>query len=65
MLYQAVVGEIILGRVTFSGYVTLPRHGNLSQTDVVYPAWVWLPKLGKVTQAGVKLPSRGTFTQPG
>ena len=34
------------------GYVTLPSHGNFTQTDVVYPAWVWLPKQGKVTQAG-------------
>ena len=52
MLYQAVRGKIILGWVTFPGYVTLPSHGNFTQTDVVYPAWVRLPKLGKVTQAG-------------
>ena len=64
MLYQAVGGKIILGGVTFSGYVTLPRQGNLTQMDVVYPAWVRLPKLGKVTQAGVKLRSRGTFIKP-
>ena len=29
--------------VTFLGYLTLPSQGNLTQTDVVYPAWVWLP----------------------
>ena len=43
MLYQAVLGKIILGWVTFLGYVTLPSQGNFTQTDVVYPAWVWLP----------------------
>ena len=52
MLYQAVSGEIIIGLVTFPGYVTLPSHGNFTQTDVVYPAWVWLLKQGKITQAG-------------
>ena len=52
MLYQAVRREIILGWVTFSGIVPLPSHGNFTQTDVVYPAWVRLPKLGKDTQAG-------------
>ena len=52
MLYQAVGGKIILGWVTFLGYVTLPSQGNFTQTDVVYPAWVWLPSLGTVTQAG-------------
>ena len=52
MLYQAVRGEIILGWVTLSGFVPLTSHGNLTQTDVVYPAWVWLPSLGTVTQAG-------------
>ena len=51
MLYQAVRGEIILGWVTFSGFVPLPSHGNLTQTDVVYPALVWLPSLRTVTQA--------------
>ena len=51
MLYQAVRGEIILGWVTFSGFVPLPSHGNLTQTDVVYPALVWLPSLSTVTQA--------------
>ena len=51
MLYQAVGGKIILGWVTFLGYVTLPSQGNFIQTDVVYPAWVWLPSLGKITQA--------------
>ena len=50
MLYQDVRGKIILDWVTFLSYVTLPSHGNFFQTDVVYPAWVWLPNLGKVTQ---------------
>ena len=49
MLYQAVKGKIILGWVTFPGYVTLPSHGYFTQTDVVYPGWVWLPSLGMVT----------------
>ena len=55
MLYQVVRVEIILGWVTFSGFVPLPSHGNLTQNDVVsqpwydYPACVLLPKLGKVT----------------
>ena len=40
MLYQAVGGKIILGWVTFLGYVTIPSQGNFTQTDVVYPAWV-------------------------
>ena len=35
--------NIILGWVTFLGYVTLPSQGNFIQTDIVYPAWVWLP----------------------
>ena len=52
MLWQAVRGEIILGWVTFPGYVTLPSHGNFTQTDVAYPAWVWLPSLGTNIQAG-------------
>ena len=52
MLYQAVGGEIILGWVTFLGYVTLPSQGNFTQPDVVYPAWVWLLSLATVTQAG-------------
>ena len=52
MLYQAVRGQLILGWVIFPGYVTLPSHGNFTQTDVVYPAWVWLPSLAMVTQAG-------------
>ena len=52
MLYQAVRGKIILDWVTFPGYVTLPSHGNVTQTDVVYPARVWLPSLAMVTQAG-------------
>ena len=43
MLYQAVGGKIILGWVTFLSYVTLPSQGNFTQTDVVYPSWVWLP----------------------
>ena len=43
MLNQAVGGEIILGWVTFLGYVTLPTPVNFTQIDVVYPAWVWLP----------------------
>ena len=30
-------GKIILGWVIFLGYVTLPSHGNFTQTDVVYP----------------------------
>ena len=50
MLYQAVRGKIILGWVTFQGYVTLPTLGNFTQTDVVYPAWVWLSSLGMVIQ---------------
>ena len=33
------------------GYVTLSSNGNFTQTDVVYSARVWLPKLGKITQA--------------
>ena len=49
---KAVGSKIILGWVIFPGYVTLPRHGNVTQTDVVYPAWVQLPSLGKVTPAG-------------
>ena len=36
MLYQAVGGKIILGWVTFLGFVTLPIQGNFTQTDVVY-----------------------------
>ena len=52
MRYQAVRGKIILGWVTFPGYVTLSSDGNFTQTNVVYPALVRLPKLGKVTQAG-------------
>ena len=44
MLYQAVGGKIILGWVTFLGYVTLPSQGKFTQTDLVYPAWVWLPR---------------------
>ena len=58
MLYQAVRGKIILGWVTFPGYVP-------------YPAMVTLPKLMKFTQPGygypswVKLPRLGNFTQPG
>ena len=52
MLYQAVRGKIILGWVIFPGYVTLPSHGNFTQTDVVHPAWIWLPSLGMITQAG-------------
>ena len=43
MLYQAVGGKINLVWVTFLGYVTLPSQGNFTQTDVVYPAWLWLP----------------------
>ena len=35
ILYQAVRGKIILDWVTFQGYVTLPSHGNFTQTDVV------------------------------
>ena len=52
MLYQAARSKIILGWSTFQGYVTLPSHGNFTQTDVVNPTWVWLPNLGTVTQAG-------------
>ena len=52
MSYQALRDEIILGWVTFPGYVTLPSHCNYTQIDVVYPAWVWLPSLGTVTKAG-------------
>ena len=52
MLYQAVRGKIILGSVVFPGYVTLPSHGDFTQTDVVYAAWELLPNLGKVSQAG-------------
>ena len=43
MLYQAVGGKLILGWVTFLGYLTLSSQGNFTQTDVVYPACVWLP----------------------
>ena len=43
MLYQAVGGKIILGWVTFLCFVTLPIQGKFTQTDIVYPAWVWLP----------------------
>ena len=50
MLYQAVRGKIILGWVIFPDYVTSPSHGNLTQIDLVYPAWVWLPTLGMITQ---------------
>ena len=54
MHYQAVRGNIILCWVNFPGYVTLPSLDNftksLGQTDVVYPAWVWSPSLGMVTQ---------------
>ena len=52
MLDQAVRGKLILGWVTFPGYVTLPSHGNFNQTNVVYTAWVWLLSMGTVTQAG-------------
>ena len=52
MPYHAVRGKIYLGLVTFLGYVTSSSHGNFTQTDLVYPAWVQLPKLGKITQAG-------------
>ena len=59
MLYQAVRGKIILDWVTFPGYVTLPSHGNVTQTDVVYPARVWLPSLDTVTQPGYGLTQAG------
>ena len=52
MLNQAVRGKLILGWVTFPGYVTLPSHCTFTQTDVVYPAWEWLPSRGMITQAG-------------
>ena len=52
MLYQALMGKLILGLVTFPDYVTLPSHSNFTQTDVVYPACVWLPRLGKLHQFG-------------
>ena len=52
MLYQAVGGKIILGWVTFPGYITLLSLANFTQTDVVYPALVWLPSLRTVAQAG-------------
>ena len=63
MLYQAVRGKIILSWVTFPGNVNLPSLDNFTQTDVVYQAWVWLPSLGMVTQAGV--PRLAKITQPG
>ena len=71
MIYQAVRGKIILGWVSFPGYVTLPSLGNFTQTGVVYPAWVWLASLGMVTQPEygyptlVKLPKLSKITQPG
>ena len=43
LLYQAVEGKIILGCVTFLDYVTLPSQGKSTKTDVVNPAWLWLP----------------------
>ena len=52
MLYKALRGKMSMGWVTFPGYVILPSHSNFTQIDVVYQAWVPLPKLGKVTQAG-------------
>ena len=48
MLYQAVRGKIILGWVTFQGYVDLPSHGFFTKTDVVYPARVWSPSMGNL-----------------
>ena len=60
---QAVRGKIILSWFTFQGSVTLHSLGIFTQTDVVYPAWVWLPSFGMVTQAG--LPSLGKITHPG
>ena len=33
MLYQAVRGKIILGWITFPGYVTLPSHGNFTSRE--------------------------------
>ena len=42
----------IFSSMLYAGYVTLPSHGNFTQTDVVYPALVQLPKVGKVTQPG-------------
>ena len=52
MLYQAVGVEIILGWVIFPGYVTLPSTGNFTQTDVVYPAWIWVLSLCNFSQPG-------------
>ena len=49
MIYQVVRGKVILAWVTFPGYVPLPSHGNFTQPGYGYPAWVRLPKLGKVT----------------
>ena len=46
------MGKIILGWATSPRYVTLSNHDNFTQTDIVYPAWVRLPKIDKVTQAG-------------
>ena len=37
-------------------YVTLPSHGNFTQTNEVYPAGIWLPSLGTVTKAGYSYP---------
>ena len=45
MLYQAVRGKIILGWVTFPGYVTLPSHGNFTQTSSRGLARIPLPPL--------------------
>ena len=43
MLYQSVRYKIIMGCVTFPGYVALASLGNFTQTDVVYRAgWVKL-----------------------
>ena len=55
MLYQAVRGKISLGWLTFPSYETLPSLGNFTQTDVVYPAWVWLLSLSTVTTTVLSL----------
>ena len=62
-LYQAVSGNIFLGWVNLTGYVTLPslgkftqagygfpKMGEVTQAGYSYPRWVKLPRLGKITQ---------------
>ena len=55
MLDQAVRGKLILGWVTFPGYVTLPSYGNFNQTNVVDTAWVWLLSMGTVSWVRIRI----------